>query len=162
MRTIMRSDSEGGHCAGAKTRRLRALISIAALALTMSLTAASERGEGIDDETSPLLVIYVGADDCAPCREWQQQSRTPFLHRMRHTRLDYREVKSPTLFDMLKDENWPEDLRRYREIVGTRAGVPLWLVVRRDRVVVEASGLRQWRSKAVPAIETLVRTATRS
>ena len=52
-------------------------------------------------------------------------------------RLAYREVKSPNLFDVLKDNNWPEELRGYRQAIGDGAGVPLWLVIADDLPLVD-------------------------
>ena len=72
-------------------------------------------------------------------------------------RLEYREIKSPTLFNLLKDENWPEDLRRYRDLLGPNAGVPLWLVIADQQVIQRGMGPSQWHSDVLPKINKLLR-----
>jgi hypothetical protein len=64
--------------------------------------------------------------------------------------LAYREVKSPSLFDVLKDENWPEYLRVYRQAISQGAGVPLWLVIADDQHVMGSFGLTQWSEVVLP------------
>jgi hypothetical protein len=70
--------------------------------------------------------------------------------------LQYREIKSPSLYDVLKDENWPEDLSGYRQSIDKQAGVPLWLVVADGRVVLQSFGLSQWREAVLPKLTQLL------
>jgi hypothetical protein len=63
-----------------------------------------------------LTLVYVGADNCAPCEIWQRNQGTAFRDSPEFHRLAYREVKSPNLFDALKDNSWPEELRGYRQV----------------------------------------------
>jgi len=104
-----------------------------------------------------LTLVYVGADDCAPCKTWQRDQRTAFRESPEFRQLIYREVKSPTLFDVLNDGNWPEELRIYRRAIGRGTGVPLWLVVADDRIVLRSSGLSQWQDAVLPKIASLLR-----
>ncbi len=69
-----------------------------------------------------VTLVYVGAEDCAPCRVWQAVEGRRLLDSSGSARLTYREVKSPTLRDVLKDEYWPEDLRGYRSAWGPGRG----------------------------------------
>ena len=70
----------------------------------------------------------------------------------------YREVKSPTLLDILKDDNWPDDLRKYRARLGRGAGVPTWLIIA-DREIVGRGyyGGGQWQSAILLKLEALLR-----
>jgi hypothetical protein len=104
-----------------------------------------------------VTLLYVGANDCAPCRSWQRNEKIVFSASIEFARLKYREVKSPTLFDVLADENWPEDLRPYRSLLGPDVGVPLWLVIADGRVVRMGMGPHQWNSDVVPSLKTLLR-----
>jgi hypothetical protein len=108
-------------------------------------------------ESANVTVIYVGADDCAPCRNWRHEHWPKFQASAEFARLIYREVTSPQLFDLMKDEYWPEDLRGHRNALDRTAGVPLWLIVADDGVALRARGLRQWEDVALPAIKSLVR-----
>jgi hypothetical protein len=104
-----------------------------------------------------LLLIYVGAEDCAPCRAWQHGDGATFRSSADFSRLTYREVKAPHLRDVLKDEVWPEDIRGYRDHLKRSDGVPLWLVVSDDDLVVQRFGVAAWRSKVLPRIRFYLR-----
>ena len=104
-----------------------------------------------------LTLVYVGAENCAPCDIWQRSQGTAFHDSTEFHRLAYREVKSPNLFDVLKDNNWPEELRGYRQAIGEGAGVPLWLVIADDQIVMQSSGLTQWQEMVLPKIKSLLR-----
>lgn len=104
-----------------------------------------------------VTLVYVGAENCAPCDLWQRNQGTAFHESKEFRRLAYREVKSPSLFDVLKDENWPEDLRVYRKAIGQKAGVPLWLVIADDQLVMKSFGLAQWQEAVLPKIRALLR-----
>jgi hypothetical protein len=99
-----------------------------------------------------LLLVYVGADDCAPCRAWQRGDGAAFRTSALFTHLTYREVKSAHLHDVLADENWPADIRTYRDRLDRSKGVPLWLVVSNDSIVLQRFGTAAWRSKVLPGI----------
>ncbi len=104
-----------------------------------------------------VMVVYVGAEDCAPCRAWQKHEGAEFLASADVARLTYREVKSRHLQDVLKDENWPEDLRGYRDSLRPSDGVPLWLVVSDREIVEHRFGATEWRDSVLPKIRSLLR-----
>src|SRR3974390_1891533 len=62
-----------------------------------------------------VMLIYVGAMNCAPCASWRRTEAADFQACPEFSRLVYREVESPSLRDVLDDAIWPEDLRVYRE-----------------------------------------------
>jgi hypothetical protein len=104
-----------------------------------------------------VMLVYVGAENCAPCDIWQRSQGTAFRDSTEFRRLAYREVKSHSLFDVLKDDNWPEDLRIYRQAIRQDAGVPLWLVIADDQLVMQGFGLTQWEEAVLPKIKSLLR-----
>lgn len=120
-------------------------------------TGVATLGAGSPTEASPVTLIYVGAEDCAPCRTWQRDKRPDWLASREFTRVTYREVKSASVLDILKDGAWPEDLRTYRGQLAPGAAVPLWLVVRDAQVVAQAWGGKQWDSTVLPRVKSLVR-----
>ena len=127
-----------------------------ALAATL-LAASSPVGPWDSEQRGNVTVIYVSADDCAPCRAWRRDHWPKFRASPEFARLTYREVTSPKLFDLLQDDYWPQDLRGHRNTLDRTAGVPLWFVVRNDEVALKARGLRQWEEVALPRIRLLVR-----
>jgi len=103
-----------------------------------------------------VMLVYVGAENCAPCDSWQHNQGMVFRDSEEFSQLDYREVKSPNLFDVLKDNYWPEDLRVYRQAIRQSAGVPLWLVIADNHLVMQSSGLTQWQKAVLPKIKSLL------
>ena len=103
------------------------------------------------------MIVYVGADDCAPCRTWNRDHRPKFTNSPEFSRLVYREIKSPTLLDVLKDDFWPAELRDYRDTLGRAAGVPVWFVVVDGKIALTAGGVSQWEVAVLPKIRSLVR-----
>jgi hypothetical protein len=124
---------------------------VLATALAASSPVHSPSGHRAD-----VTIVYVGADDCAPCRTWRREHWPTFQASAEFMRVRYREVTSPKLFDLLEDAHWPQELRVYRAVLDRTAGVPLWLVIANDKVAVKARGLRQWEEVALPAIRSLV------
>lgn len=103
------------------------------------------------------MLLYVGAEDCAPCRAWQNGEGAAFLASADFPRITYREVKSRHLRDVLKDENWPEEIRSFRGSLRRSDGVPLWLVVSNNEIVEQRFGAAAWRANILPKIESLLR-----
>ena len=104
-----------------------------------------------------VTLVYVGADDCPPCMRWQRGAGASFRASPEFAQLTYREVKSPTLLDVLKDEHWPDDLRAYRDRLGRGAGVPLWLVVVDHEIVAQGFGPTRWSEAILPRLKSLLR-----
>ena len=127
-------------------------MTVACLALLMTLALVNSTAT---KAARKVTLVYVGADNCAPCDSWQRNQGIAFRDSMEFHRLVYREVKSPSLFDVLKDSYWPEDLRLYREAIGQGVGVPLWLVIADGQLVLQRSGLTQWQDAVLPIIKSL-------
>ena len=129
-------------------------IMVAPLAAWLFLPAAGSppaclAGNGVG-AGAPPTVVYVGADDCAPCRRFNEE-RWPAIRRSARN-IDLREVRSPTFRDVLDDEYWAADLRPYRNAIPPEAGVPLWVVVCNNSVVKVAWGVRQWDDQVMPLL----------
>lgn len=108
-------------------------------------------------KSAEVMLLYAGADDCAPCRVWQRGEGAAFQTSAEFSKITYREVKSQNLLDLLKDEYWPEDLRDYRDQLGRGAGAPLWFLVVDRSVVARGSGAGQWEAAILPRLKSLVR-----
>ena len=137
-------------------RVLRAGLLIGALASATVASVTQWGGIALARERD-LMLVYVGADDCVPCRIWQRDVGASFRDAPGFQRIAYREVKSPTLFEVLKDENWPDDLRGYRAQLGRGAGVPMWLVIADHEIVGRGYGASQWQSTVLPKLQALSR-----
>jgi hypothetical protein len=143
---------------GGMPSRKKIIVRRSTLAAVLGLLAVAAAW----DTSSParpanVTLLYVGAADCAPCRVWQSGEGARFRASAEFARLTYREVKSPTLRDVLNDELWPDDLRWSRDRLGRNAGVPLWLVIADHEIVGRWFGASQWRSAVLPQIRSLLR-----
>jgi hypothetical protein len=122
-----------------------------------ALTSALSFGSSDRAAPTNVMVVYVGAEDCAPCRVWRRNRFPAFVKSPEYHQVAYREVVSPTVLDLLSDEHWPDDLRRFRASLDQSAGVPLWFIVADGAVRLTARGLREWDSLAVPKIRSFLR-----
>jgi hypothetical protein len=104
-----------------------------------------------------LTVVYVGAEDCGPCRAWRRDMRPAFVDSDAFSRLRYREIIAERLRDLLTQPDWPADLAELRERVRLLPGAPQWFVLRGDRILASGAGLSAWQSEIWPAIRTQVR-----
>jgi hypothetical protein len=132
-------------------------------AIVMMLASAGMAGLAyrVSALHSPLrhdvVLVYVGADDCLPCRKWQLEARPLFRAAPEFAAVTYREVKSSTLLDLLADEYWPDELRAYRDLLGRDAGVPLWLIISDNQLLQRSAGIAQWQSTVLPKLRSLLR-----
>ncbi|WP_046868150.1 hypothetical protein [Microvirga massiliensis] len=140
-----------GGIAPAQAARLAA---VGLLALAVGAYAASQPAPApskvIDRE--PLMLLYVGAEDCAPCRAWRRDDRNAFLATLDPSRVTYREVIAAKVAAAFDDVTWPGDLRMRLADARKIGGVPLWIVVRDDRVVMSVGRLSQWRERVLPVV----------
>jgi hypothetical protein len=131
------------------TGRGIALVAMAVVVAAATMTRHFARAPQVD-----VMLLYVGADDCAPCRSWRSGDGAAFLASSESARITYREVRSPHLGDVLSDANWPEDIRGYRSRIKPSDGVPLWLVVADHAVVAQQFGTAAWRERVLPMIRS--------
>jgi len=131
------------------------------LALLAGDVAGFRAADGVSPPGRQVTLVYVGAEDCAPCRTWRRAEWPAFAGSLAFAALAYREVVSPSLLDALKDEVWPVDLRRLRAGIPPGTGVPLWIVLANDTEVLRASGISQWQADVLPTIRRLVQQPSR-
>lgn len=103
-------------------------------------------------EQGALTVVYVGAEDCGPCRAWRRGERPSFVESREFSALRYREVIAPQLRDLLAEEQWPADLAGLRARVRQRPGAPQWFIMRGKEMVAWEAGASTWRTTLWPAI----------
>jgi hypothetical protein len=128
---------------------------VVAIVAIMAKVWAGHAGKPTRD--AGVMLLYVGAEDCAPCRAWQNGEGAAFLASAEFPRITYREVKAPHLHDILKDEHWPTEIRSYRDGLRRSDGVPLWLVVADHKIVKQRFGAAEWRASVLPIIKSLLR-----
>jgi len=135
-------------------------------AIAMMLAAASFAGIAFLDDAVPpavgrhqVMLLYVGADDCPPCRAWQAGAGAAFRASPEFAAVTYKEVKSPRLLDLLKDEYWPDEVRSFRNQLDRGTGAPVWFIVSENGTVERSAGVSQWQSTVLPRVRSLLRRA---
>ena len=137
------------------SRRKLALLGAAVVIAAVMMVQSSRHA--LRHDRGDVILLYVGAEDCAPCRAWRKGDGAAFLASEEFARITYREVRSQHLEDVLNDDNWPDDVRDYRSRIRRSDGVPLWIVIA-DRVVVEQQfGAAAWQSRVLPAVKSWLR-----
>jgi hypothetical protein len=132
-----------------------ALITVAIMiAAAMMAAAVRQPARG---HSAAIMLLYVGADDCAPCRAWRGGDGAAFLASTEFAGITYREIRSPRLKDVLSDTNWPEDIRDYRNRIRQSDGVPLWLIIADHTVVEQQFGTAAWQEHVLPALKSYLR-----
>lgn len=137
-----------------KRQLLRHAIRVALLILLAAITGTAYHELRA---RSDVTIVYVGAEDCTPCRAWHRAHWPGFAASREYQLVTFREVTSPRLFDLLEDRNWPQDLRGLRQRIDRSAGVPLWFIVVDGEPLMTVKGLREWQTAALPTIRLLVR-----
>jgi len=135
-----------------KVAHLGAAMLMAAVAIT-ALASHPRR----DGQQPDVTLLYVGAEDCAPCRAWRKGEGAKFFASDEFARITYREVTSLHLEDVLNDQNWPEDIRDYRNSIRRSDGVPLWLVIADHTVVEQQFGTTAWHARILPTLRSYLR-----
>jgi len=104
-----------------------------------------------------LTVIYVGAEDCAPCIIWKNEHREAFLASPQYAKITYHEVIAEKTADALTNKAWPKELRQYRDGTKRLFGAPSWLVVENHRVIASIGGLSNWKKHVFPFLQNSIR-----
>lgn len=141
-----------------RSARLRTLYCLGTV-VTIATIAITVWGPhpGRPASASNIMLLYVGAEDCAPCRAWKNGDGAAFFASREFARITYREVRSLHLHDVLNDENWPDEIRIYRDRLQRSDGVPLWLVVSEHEIVEKQFGAAQWHANILPKIKSFLR-----
>ena len=135
-------------------RLVRPLAAVVIALFAMAVWGGSFRRAS---QPADVMLVYVGSQDCAPCRAWQNGDGAAFLASADFARITYREVKSSHLEDVMMDENWPEDIRHYRSSIRRGDGVPLWLVISDRRIVEQNFGATAWQQHILPTLRSYSR-----
>ena len=134
-----------------------AALGVPALVLAVTVVAGGALRSDTLRRDHNVMLVYVGAENCAPCVAWRRVMGADFRASVEFSRLRYREVEAHTLFEVLNDDVWPVDLRSYRARIDRANGVPMWLVVADGQVVAQGFGVSEWQKSVLPTLVSLVR-----
>lgn len=126
---------------------LPGLLAGMALAALTADAPRAVRGGGV-----AWRLVYVGADDCAPCRTWRASNWTALRASPVFAPFVFAELRATRSADLLRDDHWPEHLRFIRDAIPPDAAVPLWFLLRDSTITHSAWGERGWRMTMLPAL----------
>jgi hypothetical protein len=96
--------------------------------------------------TGTLQVIYIGGQDCPPCRRWTATYKAGWLASAEYRRVTWYEVEPPHLEEAYRERHWPEALRPVLAQVPRKSGTPRFLIVEDGRIVSNEIGVSKWRN----------------
>lgn len=99
---------------------------------------------GTAHAANSLQVVYVGGQDCPPCRRWSATYKAKWLASPEYGRVVWYEVEPAHLGEAYEERHWPEALRPVLAQVPSRNGTPRFLIVADGRIVSNEIGVSKW------------------
>jgi hypothetical protein len=131
------------------TRRHFLCRASACLALFVLAASGSARPAFAAQDT----VIYIGADDCKYCREWEAEYERQFKALCAARHVTFRAVQVATLRNIRDERYWPDDLRPVLSMFSSRTGSPHFLAISGARVIIDTHGIVNWQKQILPLVE---------
>jgi hypothetical protein len=106
--------------------------------------------------TNELMVIYVSAEDCGPCRVFEAEDlprwmASPLARTVRLVR-----IRAPKTGQAFQAKYWPGEARPYMSAFRAPI-VPSFMLVAGGNVVASGSGLNGWRQQTLPQVQQMAR-----
>ena len=98
-------------------------------------------------------IVYIGADDCKYCREWEAQFERQFKAQCAARNVKFRAVQVATLRNIRDERYWPNDLKPLLAKFSSSTGSPHFLAVAGSRVIVDTHGIVNWQKQILPLVE---------
>jgi hypothetical protein len=133
-------------------RHFAAAAAFALLAFAAS-GAHAAAAKSCDAAPPAATLVYLGAWDCPYCTKWKAEERPKFTGSAEAKRIALRELDTPRL--KAPEFKFPPDLAWLEAKYRTKKGVPRFLIVRGEKVLLEAYGLQGWREKTLPMLSEL-------
>ena len=116
--------------------------------------AASAGLAGTAEASAALMIVYVYADDCAPCqifqaRDWPEFKASPVSRSVHFVR-----TSAPKTTQAYQSRYWPSEARPFLSAVKVPI-VPSFILVRQRQVVLVGNGIVGWRNQVLPQVHQL-------
>jgi hypothetical protein len=98
-------------------------------------------------------VIYIGAQDCPYCRQWEAQYEHKFKAMCAARNVQFRAFQVATIRNIRDERYWPNDLKPLLAQFASKTGSPHFLAVAGSRVIVDTHGIENWKKLIVPLVE---------
>ena len=101
-----------------------------------------------------VMVVYVFADDCAPCHLFQTQD-WPLFRASRVSRVvNFVRTTAPKTTQAYQARFWPSEARPFLSAVKVPI-VPSFILVKKGSVLVIGNGIVGWRNQVLPQVHQL-------
>jgi hypothetical protein len=101
-------------------------------------------GSAVSARAASRTIVYIGADDCRPCHQWEATYQKGFAARCAARGVRFRAVRVATLRNIRDTRYWPADLRPLLRQFSDRSGTPHFLAVRNGEVIVNVHGISRY------------------
>ena len=103
-----------------------------------------------------LEIIYLGADDCPYCTQWESRSKAELLHSAEGKAVSFTAVKGETLRNPIEERHYPTQLKWVFKEIGPSRGVPKFLLAIDGKVMLTAFGTGGYADVFQPALKEVV------
>jgi hypothetical protein len=130
--------------ASARELLSRRSLLVGALAGSLPLPATVEA-------SAATMIIYVHADDCAPCHIFQAQDWPQFKASPVSRAVHFVRTTAPKTTQAYQVKYWPSEARPFHSAVKVPI-VPSFILVRQRQVVLVGNGIVGWRNQVLPQL----------
>jgi hypothetical protein len=124
-------------------------------AATAALTVHSTPAEAKLAANSDLMVIYVCADDCGPCRVFEAEDMPRWMASSLARSVRFVRARAPKTAQAFQAKYWPSEARPYMSAFRAPI-VPSFMFVAGGKVVASGAGLAGWRQQTLPQVQQMV------
>lgn len=103
-----------------------------------------------------MMVIYVCADDCGPCRVFEAEDLPRWMASPLARSVRFVRAKAPKSTQAFQAKYWPSVARPYMSAFRAPI-VPSFMFVAGGNVVASGAGLNGWRQTTLPQVQQMVR-----
>ena len=100
------------------------------------------------------MIIYVYAEDCAPCQIFQAHDWPQFRASPLARRIHFVKTSAPKTTQAYQVKYWPSEARPYHNAVKMPI-VPSFILVNNGHVVLVGNGIVGWRNQVLPQIQQI-------
>ncbi len=123
---------------------LKAIVLLFACALAAAANAAR------------IEMFYLATPDCPYCRTWEARSRAALLESPEGRAIRFVEVRGETLRRPIVREHYPPGYEWAFDRIGSRRGVPRFVLMVDGRLVLNAFGLNAYERNFLPGLRAIV------
>lgn len=119
----------------------------------LALVAVATAGLGGPLQAASRTIVYIGADDCQPCHQWEATYQRSFAAKCAARGVRFRTIRVATLRNIRDTRYWPSDLRPLLRQFSDRSGTPHFLAVRDGEIIVDVHGVSRYQHDIATLME---------